>query len=160
MHNATIKIQQRCDAVFGRFYYPIVCLILVLMVIFTAQRGYAFSEAWDEWMVADWLINYAAGFVRRGLSGELILFASDVFGVRANILVFVVFFSLFTILCVLFARLIRNRQNHVLVFLPLHFAQFCSLHVLRSVCAWPQRNPAVRRLLFLGNRPRGANLSG
>jgi hypothetical protein len=110
VRSAAIRIQQRCDAVFGRFYYPLVCGILLLMVMFTARRGWAFSEAWDEWMVADWLISYAAGFVRRGLSGELILFASGLSGLRANLLVFVVLFSLFTFFCVLFARLIRNRQ--------------------------------------------------
>jgi hypothetical protein len=110
MRSLAIEIQQKCDLVFAPLYYRLVCLMLFLMVVFTGTRGYEFSKTWDEWMVADWLISYASGFVRRGLSGELILLASDTFGVRANIVVFIVLFSLFSSLCVLFARLLRTRQ--------------------------------------------------
>ncbi len=41
----------------------------------------------DGWMTADWLINFQAGFVRRGLSGEIILWLADLLTLKPNIVV-------------------------------------------------------------------------
>jgi hypothetical protein len=110
MQKLATAIQQQCDALFAPLYYPFVCVMLSLLVIFTGVRGQAFTRAWDEWMVADWLISYAPGVVRRGLSGELILRASSVAGVPANDLVLAVVVVLFATLCILFTRLLRGKR--------------------------------------------------
>lgn len=42
------------------------------------RNGWALaSEAGDAWQTGDWLINYAGGFVRRGLSGQIVQFFSS-----------------------------------------------------------------------------------
>ncbi|MGF6755925.1 hypothetical protein [Paraburkholderia sp. GAS42] len=48
--------------------------------------------AWNAWAYSEWLINYDAGFVRRGLSGALIELSRSVPALPVvNLLVFVVF---------------------------------------------------------------------
>lgn len=39
-------------------------------------------------IIGDWLINFQAGFVRRGLSGSIILWLSDLLSVKPNIMTF------------------------------------------------------------------------
>ena len=109
MRKIAFSIQRTCDEAFAHLYRPLIWLILALMVLFTGMKAYELSRSWDEWSVADWLVSYAAGFVRRGLGGELILFTSAVSGVPANIVVFGVVFTLFGAVCALFAHLLRGR---------------------------------------------------
>jgi hypothetical protein len=133
MQKLATAIQQQCDALFAPLYYPFVCVMLSLLVIFTGVRGQAFTRAWDEWMVADWLISYAPGVVRRGLSGELILRASSVAGVPANDLVLAVVVVLFATLCILFTRLLRGKRITFWYFwLCVSPASCCSRFTIRS----------------------------
>ncbi len=55
--------------------YSLILLMVALTVaaIFYAVYDLCFAPAYP---IADWLINYSAGFVRRGLSGEFILLAA------------------------------------------------------------------------------------
>jgi hypothetical protein len=48
-----------------------ICIAIILLVLLRYGLHLAFHS--DEWCVGDWLINYHAGFVRRGLAGEGIL---------------------------------------------------------------------------------------
>lgn len=56
----------------------------------------------DSWQITEWLINYAGGFVRRGLPGEVILLAAEHTKIQANYLVifisFAIYFLVFTII--------------------------------------------------------------
>lgn len=47
------------------------------------------SASWghESWQMSEWLINYAGGFVRRGLAGELVFQTSAATGIPANLLV-------------------------------------------------------------------------
>ena len=38
----------------------------------------------DSWQITEWLINYAGGFVRRGLPGEALYYLSSHLGIQAN----------------------------------------------------------------------------
>ena len=65
------------------------CLLLsifVAMVIFSIRQ----SRHGHVWAVNDWLINYAGGFVRRGLGGWLLLDISRMSGISAQHLLVVV----------------------------------------------------------------------
>ena len=41
----------------------------------------------DGYVIGDWLINYSPGFVRRGLSGWVMLELSELFSVKPNFMV-------------------------------------------------------------------------
>lgn len=53
--------------------------VLICLLLLLAQSIRAGGSSWQQ---ADWLINYAAGPIRRGVSGHLILGLSDALGVH------------------------------------------------------------------------------
>lgn len=56
----------------------LVLLALAVWHLLVAFRAFVLTRA--EYVYADWMINYAAGFVRRGLGGEIILAFSGMSG--------------------------------------------------------------------------------
>ena len=60
----------------------------------------------DSYEYGEWLINYQSGFIRRGLSGEIIFQLSKIFGNNLQI----TFFIILSIICIIFYRL-----NYVLL---------------------------------------------
>jgi hypothetical protein len=52
----------------------------------------------DSWIYGEWLISYADGFQRRGLSGTLIFLVADTIGLKPLDVVFVLQ-SIFVLLC-------------------------------------------------------------
>ena len=110
MRRAASAIQYACDFYLARAYYGVVCFVLAVVVMFTGQYGRRLSADWEQWTIGEWLINYASGFVRRGLSGELLLFVSRHSGLPANLVVFGALFLLAATFCILFALLLRNKQ--------------------------------------------------
>lgn len=67
------------DQKFEKFYLPLIGLFLGLLSINCIYYVHVFVYSSNEWLVADWLINYSGGIVRRGLSGELIFFITNLF---------------------------------------------------------------------------------
>jgi len=52
--------------------------LIVGMAVFGAARLLRLHQiGGNDWITGDWLINYESGFIRRGLSGSIILVASD-----------------------------------------------------------------------------------
>ena len=60
--------------------------LLIFIGSMAAARQLIDSTHWGywSWSITEWLINYAGGFVRRGLSGELVSFLSHHTGIQAN----------------------------------------------------------------------------
>jgi hypothetical protein len=86
----------------GNAFFAIVAISIVGLAVFLVWRntvGHLYSIEWNLWSYSDWLTNYSAGFVRRGLAGELIAWlANGRSGAPVtNILVFGIFtgFSIF-----------------------------------------------------------------
>ena len=46
--------------------------IVLAVFIFQVVKFYSFYLEYSVWQYADWVINYQAGFVRRGLIGEIL----------------------------------------------------------------------------------------
>ena len=79
-----------------------------------------YDNSLGGWIYGDWVINYSAGFVRRGLSGEIILFISSFFNlspptITSFIKIFFLFFSFiyfykktnnYTVLLILFSPIL------------------------------------------------------
>ena len=58
----------------------------------------------DSWQITEWLINYAGGFVRRGLPGEALYYLSAKLGIQANHIAIAVSLALYLFVGVLFAK--------------------------------------------------------
>ncbi|RFU46160.1 hypothetical protein [Paraburkholderia sp. DHOC27] len=76
------------------FLLTLIAIALVALVtVFSPQR-----LAWNAWAYSEWLINYDAGFIRRGLSGSLIQLTGVVPALPVVNLVVFVAFSAFCLL--------------------------------------------------------------
>lgn len=100
-------------------YLMIVAYFLVFMVgVARATAALSLPVGANTWQVSEWLINYQGGFVRRGLTGDILFFCSQIMSIPPQILA--VFISLVAYVFVLHTTL-RSPilQNNVLVFSPL-----------------------------------------
>jgi hypothetical protein len=111
-HNFVISlqaIQMVIDRRLNRYYLPLTIALFITVTYSYITRS-IFNADWHAWAVGDWLINYAAGFVRRGLLGELILRLSDATNFKPNILVILTQVSLWIAFVFLFFIRLRNKQ--------------------------------------------------
>lgn len=81
---------------YWRFFIILFFTIVFCFLLYHALFLMSTPDAPDTWLVGDWLINYQGGFVRRGLLGEVFMWASQFFGIQ--IVVLVVVFQLFVYL--------------------------------------------------------------
>jgi len=111
-HNFLIwlqSIQIVIDRSLNRYYLPLTIALFVAVTYSYIARS-IFNADWHAWAVGDWLINYAAGFVRRGLLGELILKVGDATNFKPNIVVIFTQVSLWIAFVLLFFIRLRNKQ--------------------------------------------------
>ncbi len=80
----------------------------------------------DPWSFADWLISYKEGFVRRGLTGELVFFISSHSPLNPGQVVVIIVLSLYFIFYLLSFILLKNEHDPfpyiLLVFSPFIFS--------------------------------------
>ncbi len=93
----------------------------IIHFLIKVNRGYLSSI--NTWVYTDWLIDYSAGFVRRGLSGELIKFF-ELFS-ESQIIISTLISTIFLFVVLGFVRLVLKSQNSLkpviligLLFLP------------------------------------------
>ncbi len=86
---------------------------IILLILFGISFLYNKHDIGNDSSISDWFINYSGGFVRRGLTGEIITNFSSIFsiGLRDVILIFqIIFFILLYYLIFLFCKkLLFNR---------------------------------------------------
>ena len=80
------------------------------MALFTRWYAGKVTADWEQWVVADWLVSYAPGFVRRGLSGQLLLGVSRLTFAPANIAVWWTIVAVFVIFAVPLAALLWRKR--------------------------------------------------
>lgn len=105
-----VGVQEAWDRYLAPFYYPFVCVVFGLVVTFNWWYGQKLADDWEQWTIADWLISYAPGFVRRGLSGEALIYVSDAAAWPANQVVLWTFVLLFALFVFLLLWILRRRQ--------------------------------------------------
>lgn len=95
-------------------------MLVFIATTFSAYRNYLNR---DNWKIGDWLINYSGGFVRRGLTGEVVLFLSEYitlspgyFVLLIHVACYGVFFS--------FSYLLLRQQRSLLPYALLIFSPF------------------------------------
>ncbi|QTN32184.1 hypothetical protein HZ994_07515 [Akkermansiaceae bacterium] len=84
---------------------PTAAILGILLVCATVTQFVgALSWGHESYQITDWLINYAGGFVRRGLPGTLLGFLEEVTGIGANLLAIAVSLALYLSLAAWFLR--------------------------------------------------------
>jgi hypothetical protein len=97
-------------------------LIVVFFLIATIEQFYK-SLSWghNNWCMTECLINYAGGFVRRGLPGELALFVSSISGISPNVIIVIACFLLLVGLILFYCRKATRKLPAFLIFSPIVF---------------------------------------
>jgi hypothetical protein len=106
----TRAVQDAWDGYFSALYFPVVCAVFALVVIFNWWHGQQLADEWEPWTISEWLISYAPGFVRRGLGGEVLLFINRHTGWGLNMLTLGTIVVLFAAFFLAFTALIWRKR--------------------------------------------------
>lgn len=84
----------------NRVYYAnhILTICFFAIICFIALYSFVYIPDYETFQISDWMINYEGGFVRRGLIGQLLLWANHIhsFNIRYAILIIeAIFYILF-----------------------------------------------------------------
>ena len=74
----------------NKYILPITTIFFAAVTLINIFLLLDYAKKYDGFVIGDWLINYQAGFVRRGLSGQLIISLSDLINIKDNITTFAV----------------------------------------------------------------------
>ncbi len=88
-------------------------IFLSLIAFFYVMNLIDFAEFCHGYSIADWLINYAAGFVRRGLGGFLFLKIAATFKVLPNYLVLYFLLFIYALMLYLFVRILKKKEINI-----------------------------------------------
>lgn len=88
--------------------------LFALYILYVAQGSIRISvlqaQDIDRWTVGDWLINYSGGFVRRGLTGALVMMLHRVLGIPLQWVVFSIQTSVFLLFLFCVYQLTRGMR--------------------------------------------------
>lgn len=93
----------------------LVLLTGLLLWAFGSQLIAALSWGHDSWQLTECLINYAGGFVRRGLMGSIIWHLSHWTGIQGNLLAIGITFTCFLLLTAWFLRVSTRAFPPILI---------------------------------------------
>lgn len=96
-----------------RIFFYVVASLTIFM-------GYLHLNENSKWGIGDWLINYSGGFVRRGITGEVVLFFSNVFNLsNLGAIVVTIQVVLYFLLFYITYNIIKNescRRSYIYIF--------------------------------------------
>ncbi len=69
----------------------------------------------NSWIAGDWLMNYEAGIVRRGLSGEFILLLKNITTINVTYILIFIQTILFGFFLYLFYKILKKKQINLLI---------------------------------------------
>src|SRR5579875_3659727 len=95
----------------SRYSLELLMIALFLTAIFYSVYDLCFEPAYP---IADWLINYTQGFVRRGLPGEMILLAARVLHIPPPWMVVVVQIAVYVALLAVVYKLAKPLRRSML----------------------------------------------
>ena len=94
----------------NKYTIPALAAFFTLVALLYIADLYCGAKACDGYIIGDWLINYDAGFVRRGLCGSLILVLSDLIRVKPNFVVMFIEVALhLAYMSILFVLILRKK---------------------------------------------------
>lgn len=112
-----LKISISKNNIFKYLFY-IYCFMLFLEVLywFLLSRTHDnYLQFFRDFSISDWLINYEAGFIRRGLWGQIFLYLYNVFGINVGDWVYVLSYVLLFVFLYIFIK--EWRRNNLSLFL-------------------------------------------
>ncbi|MCZ8373510.1 hypothetical protein O6P32_12465 [Phocaeicola sp. KGMB11183] len=105
------------DRLFSLVFYSY-CLLLVFELILRFVKSVspvAYLGGFLDFSISDWLINYEAGFVRRGLWGQLFFYLYDCWGINVGYLVYTLSYIFLFLFLYIFLR--EWKRNNLSLFL-------------------------------------------
>ena len=98
--------------------YQVIKIFFILILINYSFFSIRHSSRENPWIAGDWLINYEAGILRRGLSGEIILFLSNVTSINPIYLLIFFQISIFCLFLYFFTKILNKKKiNFLFLFL-------------------------------------------
>jgi hypothetical protein len=96
-------------------------LAFILLALPAAFQAVRFSTPWgsNSWQITEWFITYDGGFVRRGLLGGPLRFASEFLDVPPSLIAISISALSWIAMTVLFLRLNKGRIKLYIIFSPL-----------------------------------------
>ena len=107
------RIGLAADDIFKDYYFLLLFCLGLFLITNYARVDYVLANSWNGWSIGDWIINYDHGFIRRGLSGEIVSWLSDLFNINLNISVYLLQCLIYFIYVFLF---IYNLKNKIITF--------------------------------------------
>ena len=90
-------------------------LLLFLTLIVTCFNVFQFFSEKANFQYSDWLINYQAGFIRRGFIGEIFFQISNLFKFRLDVLMLFFVFTLYITFYYNFYKIIKKINFKIIV---------------------------------------------
>lgn len=98
------------------FFFYCALLFLQLIYVFLLSISYDnYIQAFQDFTISDWLINYEAGFVRRGLCGQILFYLYKYFGINTGHLIYFLSYLFLFVFLYLFIK--EWRKNGLSIFL-------------------------------------------
>jgi len=98
---------------------PVAIITLSFIAALFSQALNSLNWGHNSWQITEWLINYRGGFVRRGLPGEIIHFASAQTGIHANHIAISLSILLFILLIIILIKKASGRIPAILILSPI-----------------------------------------
>ena len=116
---AKIHAGRELDPRFDKWVGIALSVYFAMILYSTILLSVIYKRPKEEWRIGDWLINYSGGFVRRGASGELLLFLSRFF--HLDLVCLTVFIQLFLYAIVLGSAwwFLRRQKEYIFEFILL-----------------------------------------
>jgi hypothetical protein len=97
------------DRFLQRLYFPAVVLLVLFTSVHYLRIAYLQAMDWSGWSIGEWLTNLEAGWVRRGLGGQVILLLSDVTSIPMNWIVLAIQGTAYLAFVALFLNLLHKK---------------------------------------------------
>ncbi len=104
------KIRRVADEILGDYYFLLLSCLGLFLIINYARVNYILASGWNGWSVGDWIINYDLGFIRRGLSGELVRWVSYLLNIKLNFSAYLIQCFVYISLIILFIYNLKNKK--------------------------------------------------
>jgi hypothetical protein len=111
------KIGAAADEVFAEYYFLLLTCLGIFLIINYVRVDYVLANSWSGWSVGDWVINYDLGFVRRGLSGEIIRGISNLLNIKINWSTYFIQCFIYISFILLFLYRLKNKKINFWFFL-------------------------------------------
>ncbi len=112
-HTPTDTLRRRFlfepDRFLQRLYFPAVVLLVLFTSVHYLRVAYLQAMDWSGWSIGEWLTNLEAGWVRRGLGGQVILLLSDATSIPMNWIVLAIQGATYLAFVALFLNLLHKK---------------------------------------------------